>query len=151
LHLVNTYGAFGAVTRERFELVIKGTDAEVPDANTEWREYEFKGKPGDVNRRPCIVSPYHWRLDWQMWFAAMSPPEFHPWIFALMEKLLEGEKRILGLLARNPFPNAPPRFIRADWYRYRFTKPGDSGWWTRIYAGEYLPPITLNRAADEVR
>ena len=150
LHLVNTYGAFGAVTRERFEVVIKGTDAEVPDANAEWREYEFKGKPGDVNRRPCIVSPYHWRLDWQMWFAAMSPPEFHPWIFALVEKLLEGEKRILRLFARNPFPNAPPKFIRADWYRYQFTKPGDRGWWARTYAGEYLPPITLHRAADDM-
>jgi len=150
LHLVNTYGAFGAVTRERFEVVIKGTDAEYPDANAEWREYEFKGKPGDVNRRPCIVSPYHWRLDWQMWFAAMSPPEFHPWIFALVEKLLEGEKRILRLFARNPFPNAPPKFIRADWYRYQFTKPGDRGWWARTYAGEYLPAITLHRAADEV-
>ncbi|PYK50465.1 MAG: hypothetical protein DME51_05850 [Verrucomicrobia bacterium] len=143
LHLVNTYGAFGAVTRERFEVVIKGTDAEVPDANAEWREYEFKGKPGDVNRRPCIVSPYHWRLDWQMWFAAMSPPEFHPWIFALVQRLLEGEKRILRLFARNPFPNAPPKFIRADWYRYQFTKPGDHGWWMRTYSGEYLPPITL--------
>ena len=151
LHLVNTYGAFGAVTRERFEVVIKGTDAEVPDADAKWREYEFKGKPGDVNRRPCIISPYHWRLDWQMWFAAMSPPEFHPWIFTLLEKLLEGEKRILRLFARNPFPNAPPKFIRADWYRYRFTKPGDRDWWTRTYVGEYVPPITLKRATDEVR
>lgn len=149
LHLVNTYGAFGAVTRERFEVVIKGTDTETPDANAEWREYEFKGKPGDVNRRPCLVSPYHWRLDWQMWFAAMSPAEFHPWIFALMQRLLEGEKRILGLFARNPFPNAPPKFIRADWYRYQFTKPGERGWWTRTYAGEYLPPIALHRRAHE--
>src|SRR6266536_2045299 len=150
LHLVNTYGAFGAVTRERFEVVIKGTDAEVPDANAEWREYEFKGKPGDVNRSPCIVSPYHWRLDWQMWFSAMSPPDLHPWIFALVQRLLEGEKRILRLFARNPFPNAPPRFIRADWYRYRFTKSGERGWWTRAYVGEYLPPMTLNRTVGEV-
>jgi hypothetical protein len=150
LHLVNTYGAFGAVTRERFEVVIKGTDTETPDANAEWREYEFKGKPGDVNRRPCLVSPYHWRLDWQMWFAAMSSPEFHPWIFALMQRLLEGEKRILRLFARNPFPNAPPKFIRVDWYRYQFTRPGDRAWWARTYAGEYLPPITLNRENDEV-
>ena len=69
LHLVNTYGAFGAVTRERLEVIIKGSDAKFLDASIEWREYEFKGKPGDVNRRPCIVSPYHWRLDWQMWFS----------------------------------------------------------------------------------
>jgi hypothetical protein len=149
LHLVNTYGAFGAVTRERFEVVIKGTDTETLDANAEWREYEFKGKPGDVNRRPCLVSPYHWRLDWQMWFAAMSPAEFHPWIFALMQRLLEGEKRILRLFARNPFPNAPPKFVRADWYRYEFTNPGERGWWTRTYAGEYLPPIALHRQAHE--
>ena len=150
LHLVNTYGAFGAVTRERFEVVIKGTDAETLDANTEWRDYEFKGKPGEVNRRPCIVSPYHWRLDWQMWFAAMSRPEFHPWIFVLIQRLLEGEKRILRLFEHNPFPNAPPKFIRADWYRYQFTKPGNRGWWTRTYSGEYLPPITLHRVADQV-
>jgi lipase maturation factor len=150
MHLVNTYGAFGAVTRERLEVVIKGTDAEFPNASTEWREYEFKGKPGDVERRPCIVSPYHWRLDWQMWFAAMSSPEFHPWIFALAEKLLEGDRKILSLLARNPFPNAPPRFICADWYRYQFTKPGDRGWWRRTFVAEYLPPMTLRRAPGEM-
>ena len=150
LHLVNTYGAFGAVTRERFEVVIKGTGADLPDPNAEWREYDFKGKPGNVNRRPCIVSPYHWRLDWQMWFAAMSPPDLHPWIFALVQRLLEGEKRILRLFARNPFPNAPPKFIRADWYRYRFTKPGERGWWTRTYVDEYLPPVTLNRTVGNV-
>jgi hypothetical protein len=149
LHLVNTYGAFGAVTRQRLEVIIKGTDAEVFDDTTEWREYEFKGKPGNVLRRPCIVSPYHWRLDWQMWFAAMSSPEFHPWIFTLVQKLLEGEKRILRLFASNPFPNAPPKFIRADWYRYEFTKPGERAWWTRTYVAEYLPPITLRRAAGE--
>ena len=150
LHLVNTYGAFGAVTRERFEVVIKGTGADLPDPNAEWREYDFKGKPGNVNRRPCIVSPYHWRLDWQMWFAAMSPPDLHPWIFALVQRLLEGEKRILRLFARNPFPDAPPKFIRADWYRYRFTKPGERGWWTRTYVGEYLPPVTLDRTVGKV-
>ncbi len=147
LHLVNTYGAFGAVTRERPEIIIKGTDADSPDGSAEWREYEFKGKPGDVNRRPCIVSPYHWKLDWQMWFAAMSAPEFHPWIFTLVQRLLEGEKRILRLFAHNPFPDGPPKFIRADWYRYQFTKPGERAWWNRTYLGEYLPPMTLRRDA----
>jgi hypothetical protein len=63
-----------------------------------------------------------------------------------MERLLEGEKQILRLLGRNPFPKAPPKFIRADWYRYQFTNPGERGWWTRTYLGEYLPPMTLNRA-----
>ncbi|MGE5208042.1 MAG: lipase maturation factor family protein [Alphaproteobacteria bacterium] len=150
LHLVNTYGAFGAVTRERLEVVIRGTAAEFVNGSVEWREYEFKGKPGDVNRRPCIVSPYHWRLDWQMWFAAMSPPEFHPWIFALLQRLLEGDKKILRLLARNPFPNAPPKFIRADWYRYQFTQPGERAWWTRTYVSDYLPPMTLRHTSSDV-
>jgi hypothetical protein len=148
LHLVNTYGAFGAVTRERLEVVIKGTDAEFADPSAAWREYQFKGKPGDVNRAPCIVSPYHWKLDWQMWFAAMSPPEFHPWMYALIQRLLEGEKRILRLFARNPFPNAPPKVIRADRYHYRFTAVGERGWWTREYVAEYLPPISLRRDSD---
>ena len=150
LHLVNTYGAFGAVTRERLEVIIKGTDAKFLDASIEWREYEFKGKPGDVNRRPCIVSPYHWRLDWQMWFAAMSPPDSHPWILTLMQRLLEDEKRILRLFARNPFPNAPPTFIRADWYRYQFTKPSQRAWWTRTYVAEYLRPMALHRTSSDM-
>ncbi len=150
LHVVNTYGAFGAVTRERLEVIIKGTDAEFLDGSVEWREYEFKGKPGDLNRRPCIVSPYHWRLDWQMWFAAMSSVEFHPWIFALVQRLLEDEKRILGLFAHNPFPNAPPKFVRVDWYRYRFTKPSERGWWTRTYVAEYLPAMALHHAPSRM-
>jgi hypothetical protein len=145
---VNTYGAFGAVTRERLEIVIKGTDAESLDPAARWDEYEFKGKPGNVNRRPCIVSPYHWKLDWQMWFAAMSPAQFHPWIFVLIQRLLEGEKRILGLFAHNPFPNASPKFIRIDWYRYRFTNADERGWWMRTYIGEYLPPISLPRESN---
>jgi hypothetical protein len=151
LHLVNTYGAFGAVTRERLEVVIKGTDAEFADASAHWREYEFKGKPGDVNRRPCIVSPYHWKLDWQMWFAAMSPADLHPWFLALVQRLLEDEKRIVRLLAHNPFSDAPPKFIRADWYRYHFTNPSERGWWTRAFVGEYLPAVTLPRTSDALR
>jgi hypothetical protein len=149
LHLVNTYGAFGAVTRERLEIVIKGID-ELGDGSAQWREYEFKGKPGNVNRAPCIVSPYHWKLDWQMWFAAMSPPDLHPWFLALVERLLEGDKRILRLFAHNPFSDGPPKFIRADWYRYHFTKPDERGWWKRTFIAEYLPAVTLPRARDVV-
>jgi hypothetical protein len=151
LHLVNTYGAFGAVTRERLEVVIEGTNAEFPDISVDWREYEFKGKPGDVHRAPCILSPYHWKLDWQMWFAAMSAPDLHPWFFALVQRLLEGEQRILCLFAHNPFPGAPPKFIRAGWYRYRFTNPGERGWWTRTYVAEYLPPMSLRNGSTESR
>jgi hypothetical protein len=143
LHLVNTYGAFGAVTRERHEIIIKGTDAATLDASIEWREYEFKGKPGAPNRRPCVVSPYHWKLDWQIWFAAMSSPELHPWIFVVMQRLLEGDRKFLRLFADDPFPEAPPKFVRADLYRYEFTGPGERAWWKRTLLRTYLPPTAL--------
>jgi len=140
LHLVNTYGAFGSVTRERYEIVIEGSD----DGES-WREYEFKGKPGDPRRRPCIVSPYHWKLDWQMWFAAMSDYRYHPWILNLIAKMLEADKPVLGLLASNPFPNAPPKYVRAVLYLYHFTDSrADGAWWNRERVGLYLPSLSLN-------
>lgn len=145
-HLVNTYGAFGSVTRRRMEVVLEGTDADAVTEETVWREYEFRGKPGDPSRRPPLVAPYHLRLDWQMWFAAMSPYHYHPWILRLVARLLEGDRATLGLLARNPFPGEPPRHVRGRLYVYRFTSPDErraSGrWWSRSLAGEYLPILS---------
>ncbi len=145
LHLVNTYGAFGHITRRRLEVIVQGTDSDAADPAAEWREYEFKGKPGDIGRRPCWVSPYHYKLDWQMWFAAMSPYWDHPWFLRLLAKLLTGDREILGLMARNPFPQKPPRFIRAELYLYRFTRRGDpaGNWWERSRVDVYLPAIAL--------
>lgn len=147
-HLVNTYGAFGSVTRERNEIIIEGTEEEVLGPVTKWREYEFKAKPGDVKRRPPIVAPYHYRLDWLMWFAAMSDYRSYPWILNLTAKLLQGDPATLQLLANDPFPQVPPKFIRAVLYRYRFTtteeKKKTGHWWSRMRAGEYLPPLSLN-------
>ena len=143
LHLVNTYGAFGSVTRERYEIIIEGTDT--PADDTSWREYEFKGKPGNPRRRPCVVSPYHWKLDWQMWFAAMSDYRYHSWIVNLVAKLLQNDKPVLGLLDTNPFPNAPPKFVRAELYLYHFTDShADGAWWKREHVGHYLPPLSLD-------
>src|SRR5207244_2366277 len=105
LHLVNTYGAFGSVTKTRDEVVIEGTEEPVLTPATRWREYEFKGKPGDVTRRPPQVAPYHLRLDWLMWFAAFSSPTYHEWFVPLLAKLLEGDRTTLGLLRTNPFPD----------------------------------------------
>ena len=148
LHLVNTYGAFGSVTRERPEIVIEGTDDPDAGADAEWRAYEFKGKPGDPSRRPPWVAPYHLRLDWQMWFAAMRPHRHPRWLVRLVAKLLEGDDAVLGLLASNPFPESPPRRVRARLFRYRFTDPAErrrSGrWWNRTEAGTYLPAVSLD-------
>jgi hypothetical protein len=151
LHLVNTYGAFGSITRTRHEIVIEGTDAGAVDASTEWRAYEFKGKPGDPARRPSQIAPYHLRLDWLMWFAAMSDPDEEPWFPALLVRLLEGDRATLALLRSNPFPDRPPHYIRAMYYTYRFTTADErrqSGhWWHRELLGVYYGPVALRRSA----
>ena len=149
LELVNTYGAFGSVGRLRPEIVFEGTSDETITAETRWREYEFKCKPGDVMRRPCVIAPYQERIDWQIWFAAMSTPERYPWTLHLVWKLLHNDRGALSLLATNPFPDAPPRYIRARFYRYEFAPPGDpsGAWWKRTLLDEWLPPLS----ADDLR
>lgn len=149
LHLVNTYGAFGSIGRTREEIVIEGTSEDVLTPTTEWRAYEFKGKPGDPRRRPPQIAPYHLRLDWLMWFAAMSSPTDHPWFTTFVAKLLNGDRDMTALLQSNPFPDAPPRWIRATYYEYRFTTPAErqatGQWWKRKYLGLYLSPVRLPR------
>ena len=142
LPLVNTYGAFGSVGRARDQLVFEGTtDADVTPATT-WREYEWKCQPGDPARRPCWMSPYHQRLDWLLWFAAMGEPREYPWAVHLTWKLLEADPTTLGLLAGPPFGGAPPRHLRVDRYRYRFAPRGAGVWWQRERLGPWLPPVS---------
>lgn len=143
LGLVNTYGAFGTVTRVRHEVILQGTaDAELSESTT-WVDYELPCKPGDTKRKPCLVSPYHYRLDWQMWFAAMSSYEEEPWLAVLADKLLHGDRTLAPLFAVDPFPNPnePPRFVRAELYRYELTRAGEEGWWKRTRVGEYMRPL----------
>ncbi|MGA4798080.1 lipase maturation factor family protein [Streptomyces lavendulocolor] len=148
LHLVNTYGAFGSVGRLRHEIVIEGTDEPTVHPGTVWREYEFKGKPGGVRRLPRQFAPYHLRLDWMMWFAALSPAYAHGWFAPFVERLLEGDRDTLRLLRHNPFPDAPPVRIRARLYRYRFTTWRElretGAWWHRTHVREFLPPTRLS-------
>lgn len=146
-HIVGTYGAFGSITKERDEVIVEGTDAVALTPQTTWREYEFKGKPGDVMRRPPQVAPYHLRLDWLMWFAAMSSPMYQEWFFPFVQKLLEADAATLALLRRDPFAGARPRYVRARLYRYRFTTPSEraetGAWWHRELLGDYLRPVSL--------
>jgi hypothetical protein len=150
-HIVNTYGAFGTVTKARYEIVIEGTDDNNITSRTKWQEYEFKAKPGDPNRRPPQIAPYHLRLDWLMWFAAMSPAyEYleNPWFLVLIEKLLQNDRSVLKLLRRAPFPHGPG-FIRARRYQYRFATAKEQRetrrWWIRSLVGEYLPVVYIER------
>src|SRR5215831_17797059 len=142
--LVNTYGAFGTVGRERDEIIFEGTDDTVITGDTKWQEYEFKAKPGDPDRRPAFIAPYQPRIDWQIWFAAMSTPAEYPWTFHFVWKLLHNDPNTLSLLANNPFPNAPPKYIRARLYRYEFAPLGEKGWWKREPIGEWLPALSAD-------
>lgn len=146
-HLVGTYGAFGAITRPRYEVIVEGTEEAVPTPSTKWREYEFRAKPGATGHMPSQIAPYHLRLDWLMWFAAFSSYQDHPWFVHLVAKLLEGDRPTLGLFRTNPFPDHPPRFVRAMLYEYHFTNPEErrqSGqWWKREFVRPYFPPVSI--------
>ena len=148
-HVVGTYGAFGSITKERDEVVVEGTDEVALTPQTTWREYEFKGKPGDVMRRPPQVAPYHLRLDWLMWFAAMSSPMYQEWFFPFLQKLLAADRATLALLRDDPFAGRRPRYVRARLYRYRFTTRGErretGAWWHRELLGDYVRPVSLRR------
>jgi len=143
-HIVNTYGAFGTVGRERLELVVEGTDADA-GAETPWREYRFKGKPDDPRRLPPQVAPYHHRLDWLLWFIPLSPVYGGEWFVRFLIRLLEGDRATLRLLRVNPFPDSPPTQIRVRLFRYRFSTWAEwrqtGAWWVRSYVGEYIPPV----------
>lgn len=147
LHLVGTYGAFGSITRERYEVVVEGTDAPTLTGGTQWREYEFKAKPTALGRMPPQIAPYHLRLDWLMWFAAMSDYSSHPWFVNFMAKLLQNDRAVIALLRSSPFPDHAPTFVRARLYRYQFTTPQErretGNWWKRREAGEYFPAVSL--------
>ncbi|MGH3968025.1 MAG: lipase maturation factor family protein, partial [Mycobacterium sp.] len=147
-HLINTYGAFGSIGRTRREVVIEGTDEQTITDQTIWQEYEFHGKPGAVRRLPPQWAPYHLRLDWLMWFAAISPHYAQPWLRPFLVRLLQNDAPTLRLLRRNPFPDSPPRYVRAQLYRYRFTTfrelRHEHAWWHRTCEGLYLPPIALD-------
>lgn len=146
-HLVNAYGAFGSVNRIRLEVAVEGTDEPVITPHTVWREYGFKGKPGDPRRLPRQFAPYHLRLDWLMWFAAISSSYAWPWFVPFLGKLLQGDPVTLRLLRTNPFPDAPPTHVRARLYHYRFTDRATlratGAWWRRTLVREYLPPVSL--------
>ena len=145
LDLVNTYGAFGAVGKERYNVVFEGTEAAVPNDAADWKPYPYKGLPVALDERPSQIAPYQLRLDWQMWFAAMGGPNDYPWTLNLIWKLLHNDPGAVGLFRSNPFPQKPPRYIRAVWYRYSFVRPNPQGlWWKREKLDLWLPPLSAD-------
>src|SRR5436190_14799136 len=144
LRIVNGYGLFRVMTKGRCEIVVEGSAD-----GLEWLPYEFKWKPGNVKRAPGWCAPHQPRLDWQMWFAALESPQENPWFFGLIVRLLQRSQDVNGLLAHNPFPDKPPRYIRAMFYRYRFTTVSElrqtGAWWKRQELREYLPTVSLDQ------
>ncbi|MFL5771362.1 MAG: lipase maturation factor family protein [Chloroflexota bacterium] len=151
-HIVNTYGAFGSVGRTRYEVVVEGAAdglsgarGDTPEA---WREYEFKGKPGAPSRTPPQVAPYHYRLDWMIWFIPLSPRYAGEWFVQFLVRLLEDDEPTLRLLRRNPFTDAPPALVRARLFHYRYSTWAEwratGQWWVRTPAGELVPPFGLS-------
>ncbi len=144
LGAVNTYGLFAVMTTSRPEIIVEGSN----DGQT-WLAYDFKYKPGDLKRPPAWVQPHQPRLDWQMWFAALGNYQGNRWFVNFMLRLLEGSPDVLALMARNPFPSAPPRYIRAQVYDYSFTSFAERGatgaWWRRELKGEYFPVVSLKQ------
>jgi hypothetical protein len=141
-HVVNAYGLFAAMTTTRNEIVVEGSD----DGQV-WQAYEFRFKPGDPMRAPRFVAPHQPRLDWQMWFAALSSYRSQPWFQNFLVRLLQGSPDVLALLERNPFPDHPPRYIRSRLYDYRFTdlatRRATGAWWERTEEGLYSPVQSL--------
>jgi lipase maturation factor len=151
-HLVNTYGAFGTVGRTRDEVIIEGHAGDPADEDG-WREYGFRAKPGDVRRLSPQVAPYHHRLDWLMWFIPLSPFYAQGWFGPFLERLLRGDRAILRLLGRNPFPAEPPVWIRASYFRYRYTsreeRRSTGAWWVRTRTGEVMHSVRLPPAESD--
>jgi lipase maturation factor 1 len=145
--VVNTYGLFAVMTTTRAEIILEGSND-----GTTWLPYEFKYKPGDPAQRPRWVAPHQPRLDWQMWFAALGDYRSNPWVLHLMARLLEGSPQVLTLMRSNPFPNAPPRYLRAMLYEYHFTTPGERNrtgkWWSRELKGEYVPAVSFKNLSQ---
>lgn len=140
--LVSSYGVFAVMTTRRMEIIVEGSN----DGST-WLAYEFKYKPGALDRAPPMVAPHQPRLDWQMWFAALSEPENCPWFAVFVLRLLQGNADVLALLDKNPFPGRPPRFVRATAWDYTFTtfqqRAASGAYWQRVYRGIYFPATAL--------
>jgi lipase maturation factor 1 len=144
--IANGYGLFANMTQTRPEIVVEGSDD-----GEHWQPYEFRYKPGPLDRAPRWVQPYQPRLDWQMWFAALGSYRDNPWFVGFVLRLLQGSPEVLGLLESNPFPSHPPRLIHAELYEYSFsdweTRRRTGAWWQRRFLGEYLPAVGLRERA----
>lgn len=138
-YILNSYGLFARMTTQRNEIIVEGSNDGI-----EWKAYEFKWKPGDLKKAPKQIAPFQPRLDWQMWFAALSHYRYNDWYIAFLQRLLEGSDDVLNLLKSNPFPDEPPKYIRGQLFQYHFSSLDSKDWWVREQVGLYSPPLKLS-------
>ena len=147
--IVNAYGPFAVMTKVRNEIVIEGSADQIT-----WQEYQFKYKPGDLDKCPGWVAPHQPRIDWQMWFAALNKPEHERWLFNLLIRLLQNSEPVTAIFKHNPFPDDPPASIRARFYEYTFTsaeaRKETGQCWSRSLIGEYYPPVSIKKSFESI-
>lgn len=141
LRSINRYGLFAVMTTTRNEIVI-----EVSVDGKDWREQPFRYKPQDPLKAPPLLGAHMPRLDWQMWFAALSGPQQSPWFGNLLYRLLSGSPAVERLLGPRPFPEKPA-YARAAFYSFRYSTPeerqADGSWWKRERKGLFYPVVSL--------
>jgi len=148
-HLIGAYGAFGSVTKKRYEIILEGL------WQGEWKEIPFKAKPVALDQRPPQYAPYHLRLDWLMWFLPFSVQVsegqifvwgHERWFLEFLLRIFQRDSATLGLLKREKIPEGVPAEIRGKFYHYEFTNRKEARQsrqiWKRHYLGEYLPAVT---------
>jgi hypothetical protein len=142
LRIANRYGLFAVMTPHRYEIEFQGSND-----GQNWTPYLFQYKPQDVRERPGIYAPYQPRFDWNLWFASLGSWLQNPLVPRTEELLLANDPEVLRLFAANPFPDAPPKYVRAVLWQYWFSTPDEKRtqgvWWTREYLGTYAPTLAL--------
>jgi hypothetical protein len=142
--IAESYGLFAVMTRARYEIEFQGSND-----GQNWTAYPFRYKPQDPRQPPGIYASYQPRFDWNLWFASLSNWRENRFVINVEERLLTNSASVLGLFAGNPFPDAPPRQVRAVIWQYWFTDQAEKNqglWWRRQFLGAYAP--TLEREDD---
>jgi hypothetical protein len=140
--IANRYGLFAVMTRGRYEIEFQGSND-----GQNWTAYPFRYKPQELNEPPGIYAPYQPRFDWNLWFASLGTWRQNGIVPDTQFRLLYNDPDVLALFRSNPFPNAPPRQVRAVLWQYWFTtmagKRATGNWWRRELLGLYAPVLEL--------
>lgn len=140
--IANQYGLFAVMTPNRYEIEFQGSND-----GKNWIPYPFRFKPQEVDKAPEIYAPFQPRFDWNLWFASLGPWSQSPIVPRTEGRLLTNDLDVLGLFAKNPFPNAPPKQVRAVLWQYWFSsaseKHAQGVWWRRELLGLYAPSIEI--------